>query len=269
MDIKAEKKEAACFLNRRGRRIDFVFFGLLLIFAWMIPVFLFNYVTYLVCTFVIGFWGHLKFTKLVANLLSAVSPAVGVIFAVLSLIFITLPVMHRFFSFSYRMHRQGIAGREGFFCGGESYKKSLSKGAVSSGVLILCAVPGILFYNLARLLVKSSDEMISTFAMGIFAFVVMAGIVLGFFVFVLFRPIFLYGYFSAKGEKVDSAIKKSIKIMKTEKAKALYKGYIKSFVLELLLAIPTFLVLFFVDTLPKMTLVYYRLCDELLYGEEI
>ena len=269
MDIKAEKKEAARFLNQRGRRIDFVFFGLMLIFVWITPIFLYNYVAYLVCTFVIGFWGHLKFTKLVANLLSAIAPTAGVIVAVLFLIFVTLPVMHRFFSFSYRMHRQGIAGREGFFCGGELYTKSLAKGSVSSGVLIICALPGILFYNLARLMVKSSDEMISTFGTGIFAFAVLAGIVLGFFVLLLFRPIFLYGYFSAKGEKVDSAIKKSLKIMKTEKAKGFYKSYMKSFAPALLLAIPTFLVLFFVDTLPKMILVYYKLCDELLYGEEI
>ena len=97
MDIKAEKKEAARFLNQRGRRIDFVFFGLMLIFVWMTPIFLYNYVAYLVCTFVIGFWGHLKFTKLVANLLSAIAPTAGVIVAVLFLIFVTLPVMQRFF----------------------------------------------------------------------------------------------------------------------------------------------------------------------------
>ena len=42
----------------------------------------------------------------------------------------------------------------------------------------------------------------------------------------------------------------------------------KSFAPELLLALPTFLVLFFINTLPKMIIVYYKLCDELVYSEK-
>ncbi len=55
--------------------------------------------------------------------------------------------------------------------------------------------------------------------------------------------------------------------MKTERAKSLYKEYIKTFAPSLLLAIPTVTVLFFIDTLPKMILTYYRLADSLEYGE--
>ena len=87
--------------------------------------------------------------------------------------------------------------------------------------------------------------------------------------FLLFRSLFLFAYFASKGENVGEAIKKSCKIMKTQKAKRYYKSYIKSFLPNLLLALPTFLVLFFIDTLPKMMIVYYKLCDELLYGDKI
>ena len=269
MDIKLEKKQATRFLGQRGRRIDFLFFGLILIFVWMVPIFLYNYVAYLVSTLIVGVWGHLKFTKLVADLLSAIAPAMGIIIAVLFLIFVTLPVMHRFFSFSYRMHRQGIAGRYGFFSGRESYSKSLSSGIIPCGVVIACGIPCVIFYNIAKSITRSSNETVATLGKGIFAFVVMVGIVIGFFVFLLFRSFFLYGYFSAKGDKPSLAVKKSCKIMKTQKAKSFYKAYIKSFVPSLLLAFPTFFVLFFIDTLPKMIIVYYKLCDELLYGEEI
>lgn len=268
MDIKAEKKEAARFLNQRGRRIDFIIFGLILIFAWVSPVFLYNYVAYLVGTLVIGIVGDMQFTKLVADILSAIAPVSGIFIATLFLIFVTLPVMHCFFSFSYRMYRQGIAGKSSFFSG-ISYKKSLVFGSISSGVLIVSFVPVFGACHIAKYITKSSDPLIANLGRGLFIFIVLLGIVLGFCVFLLFRSLFLFAYFSSKGENVGQAIKKSCKIMKTQKAKKYYKSYIKSFLPSLLLALPTILVLFFVDTLPKMMIVYYKLCDELLYGDKI
>ena len=268
MDIKAEKKEAARFLNQRGRRIDFVIFGLILIFVGMSPVFLYSYVAYLVSTIVVGIVGDMQFTKLVADLLSSIAPVSGTIIAILFLVFVTLPVMQYFFFFSYRMYRQGVAGKCSYFSGG-SYKSALALGSISSSVLIVSFIPIIFAYDIAKHITKSPDQMIANFGRGIFAFVVILGIVLGFFVFLLFRSLFLFAYFASKGENVGEAIKKSCKIMKTQKAKRYYKSYIKSFLPNLLLALPTFLVLFFIDTLPKMMIVYYKLCDELLYGDKI
>ena len=269
MDIKLEKKEAARFLGQRGRRIDLLFFGLILIFVWMAPIFLYNYVAYLVSTILIGVVGDMTFTKTVAEFLSAIAPTVGVLVSVAFLIFVTLPVMHRFFSFSYRMHRQGIAGGYGFFSGGSSFFKSMCLGSVSSGVLIVCLALPVVCYKIGKLIMNNPNETIAMIGKGLFSFIVILGIALGFCAFLLFRVFFLYGYFSARGEKVGTAIKKSCKIMKTQRAKQLYKSYIKAFVPSLLLALPTFLVWFFVDTLPKMIIVYYKVCDELLYGENI
>ena len=270
MDIKTEKKEAVRFLNQKGRRIDLVFFGLILIFVWMAPVFIYSYVAYLVSTLMVGLVGGVEFTQTVAMLLSLVAPIVGVLLAILFLIFVTFPVMHRFFLFSYRMHRCGVAGRCEFFGGdGCRYLKSLSAGSVCAGVMAICMIPAIVFQAIAKSIVNSSDAIISALGQGIFVFVVLFGVFLGFCVFLLFRPLFLFGYLSAKGETVGESLKKSCKIMKNKGAKSLYKSYIKSFVPSLLLAIPTFLVLFFIDTLPKMITVYHRLGDELVYGDKI
>ena len=185
MDIKAEKKEAARFLNQRGRRIDFVIFGLILIFVGMSPVFLYSYVAYLVSPIVVGIVGDMQFTKLVADLLSSIAPVSGTIIAILFLVFVTLPVMQYFFFFSYRMYRQGVAGKCSYFSGG-SYKSALALGSISSSVLIVSFIPIIFAYDIAKHITKSPDQMIANFGRGIFAFVVILGIVLGFFVFLLF-----------------------------------------------------------------------------------
>ena len=270
MDIKTEKKEAARFLNQKGRRVDLVFFGLILIFVWMAPVFIYSYVAYLVSTLMVGVFGGIDFTQAVAMLLSLIAPALGALLAILFLIFVTSPVMHRFFLFSYRMHRCGVAGRCEFFGGGRrEYSKSLSSGFVCVSVMVICMIPPIVAQALAKLMVNSPDKIISALGQGIFVLVILLGIFLGFCVFLLFRPLFLFGYFSAKGETVGASLKKSCKIMKSKGAKNVYKSYIKSFAPSLLLAIPTFLVLFFIDTLPKMITVYHRLCDEIVYGDEI
>ena len=270
MDIKTEKKEAARFLNQKGRRVELVFFGLILIFVWMAPIFIYSYVAYLVSTLMVGVFGGIDFTQTVAMLLSLVAPVGGALLAILFLVLVTCPVMHRFFLFSYRMHRQGVAGRCEFFGGGgREYSRSLSSGFVCVGVMVICMIPPIVAQAVAKIMISSPDKMVSELGCGIFGLVVLLGIFLGFCVFLLFRPLFLFGYFSAKGENVISSLKKSCKIMKTKGARTLYKSYIKSFVPALLLAIPTFLVLFFIDTLPKMIIVYHRLCDELVYGDKI
>ena len=270
MNIKTEKKEAARFLNQKGRRIDLLVFELIMIFASLSPIFIYHYVTYLVSTLIVWSVGDAELSQGVANFLTALSPISGLLLSTLFMIFVTCPIMHRFFLFSYRTHRQGVAGRAEFFGGdGAKYSSSLAKGAVCVATLGICILPIVGSYKVATLLVESENETVAALGVGIFAFLVLTGIFLGFCVFLLFRPLFLFGYFSAKGETVGASFKKSFKVMKTKKAKALYKSYMASFTPSLLLAIPTVFVLFFVDTLPKMITVYYKLCDELVYGDKI
>jgi hypothetical protein len=56
--------------------------------------------------------------------------------------------------------------------------------------------------------------------------------------------------------------------MRSPRAKQIYKEYIKAFLPSLLLSVPSVLVLFLIDTLPKMSLVYFEVADEIVYGEQ-
>ena len=97
--------------------------------------------------------------------------------------------------------------------------------------------------------------------------IVAAGLALGFLVFMLFRPFFLFGYYTARGEKVGAALSKSFKRMRSARAKQIYYAYIKAFLPSLLLSLATLLVLFLIDTLPKMSIVYFDIADDMAYGE--
>ena len=55
--------------------------------------------------------------------------------------------------------------------------------------------------------------------------------------------------------------------MRTPRAKKIYKEYIRSFLPSLALSVVTILVLFIIDTLPKMMAVYYMVADDIVYGE--
>ena len=121
--------------------------------------------------------------------------------------------MYRFFVYTYRMYRQGIAGNPKFL-DKSGYLKSICMGGVSVGVLLVCFIPIVGLYHFAVYISSSSDEFVSNLGSGIFVFVILIGIFLGFCVFLLFRPLFLYGYFVAKGQNVPTALKSSCKIMK-------------------------------------------------------
>ena len=114
----------------------------------------------------------------------------------------------------------------------------------------------------------SDDRRIAMLVSYLFFLIVAIGLVLGFFVFLLFRPLFLFGYYSARGEKVGKALSKSVKRMRSSRAKQIYKEYINSFVPSLLLSIVTLLVYFFIDTLPKMSMVYFDVADDIIYNEQ-
>ena len=268
MNIKAEKKDAAVFLGKKGRRADFVFLGIIIIFVTIIPVFLFSYMAYLFSVAVVSIFEGMTFSPPIATLISYSGVILALVLTALFVIFVTFPVFHSFFGFSYRMYREGMAGRSEFLKSPAfGYFGLLRAGAVSVGVLILSLLPVLIFIEIGNYFSVSENSSIAAMAQGLFLFIAILGIVLGFCVFLLFRPIFLFGYFSARGESVRASLKKSRAVMKKKRAKQLYSEYIKAFLPSLLLALPTFLVLFFVDTLPKMMIVYYRLSDELVYSE--
>lgn len=268
MNIKTEKKEAAVFLGKKGRRVDFVYWGIIIIFVTIAPVFLFSYTAHLLSVAVVNIFNGMTFHPTLATLISYSGVIIGVVVAALFVIFVTFPIFHSFFGFSYRSYREGAAGRSEFLKGsGQGYFALLRAGFVSVGVLIISLVPVIASIKLGNSLSVSQNTSIAAMAQGMFLFIVALGIALGFCVFLLFRPIFLFGYFSARGENVRSSLKKSVAIMRKKRAKKLYSEYIKAFLPSILLALPTFMVLFFVDTLPKMMIVYYRLSDELVYSE--
>lgn len=268
MNIKAEKKEAAEFLNKKGRRANLVFYGIILIFVVLAPVFLFSYTAYLLSYAVTSIFEGMTFSLTVATLISYSGVILAAILTALFVIFVTLPIFHSFFGYSYRIYREGIAGESAFLQSGEGrYSSLIRAGFISVGVLAFCLLPVAIFSELGNLLASSANTTLASIAKGLFLFIMILGFVLGFCVFLLFRPIFLFGYFSAKGENVRTSIKKSRAVMKRKGAKKLYSEYIKSFLPSLCLAVPTFLVLFFIDTLPKMIIVYYRLSDELVCGE--
>lgn len=269
MDIKSQKKEAVAFINKHGRRVELVFYGLILVFVAVTPVFLFNYTSYFVSSLIAKIFSGMTFKAIVATLLSAIGPAGGLIVAVLFGVFVTFPVTHAFFRCSYKLYRDGVTDREGLLTkrnGG--YFSALRAGFIECGVVFIALLPVIGSVVVSNLLIKRAGEAVASLVIGLFVFIVLASLVLGFCLFLLFKPIFLFGYFSARSENMRSALKKSCKIMKKKESKKLYFAYIKSFLPSLLLALPTFLILFFIDTLPKMIIVYHRLADELVYSDK-
>lgn len=269
MDIKAQKKEAVVFLNKRGRRIDLVFYGMILIFATVAPLFFYNYVGYFISSLISTAFGRVSLQQTTAMWLGLIGPIVGAMTAAAFILFISFPAVYFFFQRSYCIYRAGTVENQGLLGGQRgAYWRALSSGFVSGGILLVTMLPVLVFSIVANHLIAGDNEILSSVILGLFVFIVMAGIVVGFCVFLLFKPLFLFGYFSARGQSVRASMSKSLKIMKKPEAKRLYFAYIKSFLPALLLALPTFLLLFFIDTLPKMIIVYHRLSDELVYNEK-
>ncbi len=268
MNIKTEKKDAAVFLGKRGRRVDFVFWGIIIIFVTIAPVFLFSYTAHLLSVAVVNIFAGMTFSPTVATIISYSGVILAFVLTLFLVIFFTFPVFHSFFGFSYRIYREGMGAKNEFSKSPAfGYFGLLRAGFISVGVLIISLIPVFASMKFGNSLVVSGNSSIAAMARGLFLFIIILGIVLGFCVFLLFRPIFLFGYFSARGESVRVSLKKSRAIMKKKSSKKLYSAYIKAFLPSLSLALPTFMVLFFVDTLPKMMIVYYRLSDELVYSE--
>ena len=267
VDIKQRKKEAAEFLGRKGRRIEIIFFGLLLVFVTIASIYLFAYLEY----FFYEIADHLIKTMALGVYKGAIEISCSIVAgacAILLAIFLTLPIYACFFGSTYRIYRGGIAGRRKYFALGErGYFGAMSAGTIIFSVLVICLAPVIALVQLGEYLAKSDDERVVTLVTYLFFLIVAVGLVLGFLIFLLFRPLFLFAYYSAKGEKMTQALSKSVKRMRSPRAKQIYKEYIMAFLPSLLLSLATVLVLFLLDTLPKMTMVYFDVADDMSQGE--
>lgn len=268
IDIKLKKKEAADFLSSRGRRIEIIFFGLLLVFATLVPIFLLSYIEYLLLVLVGFISDVVKLSESVADVLVISASVIAFACAILFAIFVTFPIFSCFFGNSYRIYREGIAGGRRFLDFGErGYFGAILSGSVIFGVLAFCLAPVIALAELGMHFAFHEDSRIAMLVSYFLGLIIAVGLVIGFFIFMLFRPFFLFGYYTAKGEKVGVALSKSLKRMRSERAKQIYKAYIKTFLPSLLLSIATLLVLFLIDTLPKMSMVYFDIADDIAYGE--
>ena len=268
IDIKLQKKEAADFLNKKGRRIDLIFFGLVLVFTAIMPFYLFSYVSYsleFVADYIVKAAGLAeKYLEIFEIIFIAVSAAL----AVLLYVFITFPIYSCFFGHTYRIYRNGIAGERKLLCFGPyGYGGALRSGAIIFGVLAICLVPVIFLVDLGMKFASNEGSTLALILNYLFVFVVATGLVIGFLIFLLFKPLFLVGYYVARGKKLKEACSLSVKHMRSQKAKEIYGQYIKSFLPSLLLSLVTVLVLFLMDTLPKMMIVYFNIADEIIYGE--
>lgn len=292
--MKLKKKEATEFLNKRGRRIELILCGLVLVFTAIAPIFIYSYVSELV------FWGTdliadaLEMGKKAEEALGIFARVVGWIIAVAFVVFVTCPTYSSYFGFSYKLYRNGMAGNGVRFPEKKAYIHELLNGGVIFGVLLVSFIPITLLIDLGNLALDAiskkpfinkliemidneevrksisdiiTDEKLVSSMEAMFFLLVLVGLVLSFLVFLLFKPLFLVGYFTARGSNAKEAVKMSVEKMRTPSAKSAYKAYIKSFLPALLLSLVSLLTLFFADTLPKMTTVYFRVADEIVYGK--
>ncbi|MBO7302727.1 MAG: hypothetical protein J6U68_00905 [Clostridia bacterium] len=266
--MKALKQEANGFLGKRGRRVGFIFFGLLLIFASFLPIYAFSYIEYLLITLLEYIARSAPLGVPLFNGLSIGATVLSAVIAVLIAIFFTSFVYSRFFSYAYKSYREGIAGEPKFFSVGKGgYFKTWRTGLLLYGILVLCLVPVIVLVEVGSYFLQSQDKRVASLVSYLFVFVIAIGLVLGFLIFLLFRPLFLYGYYVSRGKGVKESVLLSVRRMRTLRAKQMYKNYIRSFLPSLLLSVVTIMVLFIIDTLPKMMAVYYMVADDIVYGE--
>lgn len=266
--MKALKKEASDFLSKKGRRIEFILLGLVVIFVTFFPLYIFSYFDYLIASLVDYMAAAKGFAEGLRNGLLLGSAIFSGVLAILAALFFTCPTYYCLFSYSYKSYREGIAGEAKFLSFGKyGYFGALRSGVILFAILCLCLAPVIALTEAGTYLSNSSDKRIADLVSYLFPLIIAAGLALGFLTFLLFRPLFLFGYYSARGKSVRESLSLSVKRMRTRRAKEIYKSYIKSFLPSLILSALTVLVLFVIDTLPKMMTVYCVIADDIVYGE--
>jgi hypothetical protein len=269
LNIKIKIKEAAEFLDRRGRRIEIIFFGLILVFAALAPLMIYAYIEHLFAVLTSYIVGLARLTVVQGNAIYIAFLVLAVFIVLCFLAFFTMPLFSCFFGHSYRLYRNGIAGKSKLFALGKGgYWGAIKAGCVIFVLLAICLAPVIIISFVGSSLAESDNEVIVALVKYLFVFAIAAGLALGFLIFILLRPLFLFVYYTSRGESAGAAILLSVKRMRSHRAKEMYNKYIKSFLPSLLLSLATVLVLFFVDTLPKMSMVYFEVADEIAYCEE-
>lgn len=267
-DIKLKKREAADFLNRKGRRIELIFFGLVLIFVTIVPFYLYSYLEYLFWEVYTAIKEAKIFTPMYTHLVLSGLLTLAAMCSGLFALFVTAPVYSCFFDFSYKIYRDGASGKQRYLSFGKrGYWGAFRSGLIFLLIFILCLAPVILSVIIGKWLATADDVRIVTLVNNLFFILLAIGLAAGFLVFILFKPFFLFGYYVAKGKKVIESLSLSVKKMKNPRASEMYFAYIKSFIPSLLLSLVTLLVLFLLDTLPKMMTVYFDVSEDIAYGE--
>lgn len=269
VDIKLKKREAADFLSRKGRRIEIIFFGLLLVFVTIIPFYLYAYLKY----FFLDLYDFIEkfhnFTDVQSDIILTVCLFFTVSCVVAVAAFLTVPVYAYFFDFSYKIYRDGACGKQKYLgLGKRGYWGAFKVGWVFVVVLALSLSPIIALVMLGKYLASFEDVRVVALVSNLFFIMLAIGLVAGFFIFIAFKPFFLFGYYVAKGKNIIQALSLSCKQMKNPRAKEIYFAYFKSFIPSLLLSLATLLVMFIIDTLPKMMMVYFDVAEDIVYGEQ-
>ena len=269
INLKQKQQEAAEFLGKKGRRIEIIFFGLLLVFVTVLPIYLFLYLDYFISIIVEKALAPQALEGSLKNAAELVAPIISGLAAIIFVIFLTCPVYACFFRHSYKIYREGIAGKSKYFdLGPHGYFGSLKSGAAAFGIFALCLAPVVIFVEVGMKLAASSNEKLVNVINYTFVCIIALGLVLGFLIFLLFKPFFLFGYYTARGKSARDALKESKIRMRSPRAKKIYMAYIKAFIPSLLLSVVMVLVFFLLDTLPKMSIVYFDIADEIIYGEQ-
>ena len=103
MNIKQKIKEAAEFLGRRGRRIELIFFGLILVFVFFSPLFFYSYTEYLFAKLTDYIATVARLTPTQGDGLSLILNVAALCLSILLAIFVTLPIFSCFFIISIKM----------------------------------------------------------------------------------------------------------------------------------------------------------------------
>ena len=261
--IKLQKNEAVEFLSKKGRRIEIIFFGLILTFISILPVFLFYYLYEISLILVKRNISSADMQNYIMAGVVVTALACIMLFAV----FVIFPTYSYFFKYVYRIYSESLDINRRYACVSRGrYHNMIGSGLVITLIFALCLAPLIALVALGAQIAKVGGTLANILNY-LFVFVVFAGIVIGWVIFLLFRPLFLFCYFSSAGEGVLNAMRQSARLMRTRRAKQIYKEYMTALFSSLILSAATLLILFFIDALPKMTVVYYRVADDIILGD--
>lgn len=270
--IKQRKREAAEFLGRKGRRIEIIFFGLLLVFVTFVPIYIYYCTEELFAALVNYICNTAKLTAEVRGYIDIGATCLTVLIISLFAIFVSFPAYAQFFSYSYKVYRDSVAGAPKYFSFGKGgYGRAIVSGFFIALAFALCLAPVIAIFNVGLYVISLTEEKIKILSMILnyaFPIFIVIGLLIGFFVFLLFYPFFLFPYYVAREKNAFRAIGLSVRQMRKKSAKKLYWRYIGGFLPSIILSLITILVLFLIDTMPKMSMVYFDVAEDIVAAEK-